>query len=112
MIYKNEKWFLDNWDNIFPKLLEKVIQFGYDKNEFLLDCDYKSDGKNLINNQIKNGIRWYKLLDESEPDTDYFILDEESRPQIDEFQYNDYLEMQEFRKSHPKNKQNLILKIK
>ena len=94
MIYKNEKWFLDNWDNIFPVLLEKVIQFGYDKNEFLLDCDYKSDGKNLINNQIKNGIRWYKLLDESEPDTDYFILDEESRPQIDEFQYNDYLEMQ------------------
>ena len=112
MIYKNEKWFLDNWDNIFPKLLEKVIQFGYDKNEFLLDCDYKSDGKKFNKQMIKNGIRWYKLLDESEPDTDYFILDEDDRPQIDESIYNDYLEMQEFRKAHPKKQTESNIKNK
>ncbi len=33
MIYKNEKWIIDNWDNIFPDLLDKVIQFGYDSQE-------------------------------------------------------------------------------
>jgi hypothetical protein len=30
------KWIIDNWNTIFNDLLEKVIQFGYDKNEFLL----------------------------------------------------------------------------
>lgn len=44
MIYKNEKWIIDNWDNIFPDLLDKVIQFGYDKEQFLADCDYRLDG--------------------------------------------------------------------
>ncbi len=61
MIYKNEKWIIDNWqsdfshqpcftrDNIFPNLLDKVIQFGYDKEQFLADYNYKLDGKNIIN---------------------------------------------------------------
>lgn len=28
MIYKDEKWIIDNWDTIYPELLSKVIQFG------------------------------------------------------------------------------------
>jgi hypothetical protein len=60
MIYKNEKWFLDNWDNIYPELLEKIIQFGYDKNSFLADCGYRIGDIRFNKQMIKNGIRWYK----------------------------------------------------
>ena len=102
MIYKNEKWIIDNWDNIFSDLLDKVIQFGYDKEQFLADCNYKLDGKKYNKQMIKNGIRWYKLLSGDEPDIDYFTLDPEDRPEIDDDTYNDYVEMQEFRKKHPK----------
>ena len=112
MIYKNEKWIIDNWDTIFPVLLEKVVQFGYDKNEFLKDCDYKLDGKKFNKQMIKNGMRWYKLLYGEEPDVEYFELDENDRPEIDEETYNDYLEMQEFRKKHPKKETELNLKNK
>ena len=102
MIYKDEKWFLDNWDNIFPTLLEKVIKFGYDKNEFLKDCGYCIGGKKFNSQMIRNGIRWYKLLDSDESDVEYFTLEPENRPIIDENTYKDYMEMQEFRKKHSK----------
>ena len=112
MIYKEEKWFLDNWDNIFPELLEKVVQFGYDKNEFLSDCDYKLDGKRFNKQMIKNGMRWYKLLCGDEPDVEYFTLDEEERPEIDQETYNNYLEMYNFRKKHPKKETESNIKNK
>ena len=102
MIYRDEKWFLDNWDNIFPMLLEKVVQFGYDKEQFLRDCNYSTGGKKFNVQMIRNAMRWYKLLDNEEADIEYFELDEEDRPEIDEQTLNDYLEMQEFRKKHPK----------
>ena len=102
MIYKDEKWFLDNWDNIFPELLDKVIQFGYDKNDFLKDCGYKIASTKFNKQMIRNGMRWYKLLDLDESDIEYFELDPEDRPFIDEETYQDYLEMYNFRKSHPK----------
>jgi len=102
MIYKNEKWIIDNWDTIFPELLEKVIQFGYDKEQFLRDCDYKTDGKKFNQQMIKNGMRWYKLLSGEELDVEYFELEPKDRPVIDKETYQDYLEMQEFRKKHPK----------
>jgi hypothetical protein len=102
MIYRDEKWFLDNWDNIFPILLEKVIHFGYDKEQFLKDCNYNADGKKFNKQMIRNAMRWYKLLDNEEADIEYFGLDVEDRPKIDEQTLNDYLEMQEFRKKHPK----------
>jgi hypothetical protein len=114
MIYKNEKWIIDNWDNIFQDLLDKVIQFGYDKEQFLADCNYKLEGKKYNKQMIKNGIRWYKLLSDDEPDVDYFTLDPEDRPEIDDDTYNDYVEMQEFRKKHPKKEteNNIKNKIK
>ena len=112
MVYKNEKWIIDNWDNIFPELLEKVIQFGYDKEQFLSDCNYKFDGKKYSRQMIKNGIRWYKLLSDDEPDVDYFTLEPEDRPEIDDDTYNDYVEMQEFRKKHPKKETEVNIKNK
>lgn len=112
MIYKNEKWIIDNWDNIFPDLLDKVIQFGYDKEQFLADCNYKLNGKRYNKQMIKNGIRWYKLLSGDEPDVDYFTLDPEDRPEIDDDTYNDYVEMQEFRKKHPKKETESNIKNK
>jgi hypothetical protein len=112
MIYKNEKWIIDNWDNIFPDLLDKVVQFGYDKEQFLADCNYKLNGKTYNKQMIKNGIRWYKLLSEDEPDIDYFTLDPEDRPEIDDDTYNDYVEMQEFRKKHPKKVTEFNIKNK
>ena len=112
MIYKNEKWFLDNWDNIFPILLEKVIHFGYDKNDFLEECGYKIGDTRFNKQMIKNGIRWYKLLDDDEQDVEYFELEPEDRPEIDEQTYRDYLEMYNFRKSHPKKETELNIKNK
>ena len=112
MIYKNEKWIIDNWDAVFQNLLDKVIQFGYDKEQFLADCNYKLNGKKYNKEMIKNGIRWYKLLSEDEPDIDYFTLDPEDRPVIDDDTYNDYLEMQEFRKKHPKRETEVNIKNK
>ena len=112
MIYKNEKWIIDNWDSVFPDLLNKVIQFGYDKEQFLADCNYKLDGKKYNKQMIKNGIRWYKLLSGDEPDVDYFTLDPEDRPEIDDDTYNDYVEMQEFRKKHPKKETESNIKNK
>ena len=112
MIYKNEKWIIDNWDSVFPDLLDKVIQFGYDKEQFLADCNYKLDGKKYNKQMIKNGIRWYKLLSEDEPDVDYFTLNPEDRPEIDDDTYNDYVEMQEFRKKHPKKETESNIKNK
>jgi hypothetical protein len=112
MIYKNEKWIIDNWDNIFPDLLDKVIQFGYDKEQFLSDCDYRLDGKKFNKQMIKNGLRWYKLLSNDEPDVDYFMLSPEDRPEIDDDTYDDYLEMQKFRKSHPKKETEINIKNK
>jgi hypothetical protein len=99
-------------DNIFIDLLNKVIQFGYDKEQFLADCDYKLDGKKFNKQMIKNGIRWYKLLNDDEPDVDYFTLEPDDRPEIDNDTYNDYLEMQKFRKSHPKKETELHIKNK
>ena len=61
---------------------------------------------------IKNGIRWYKLLSGDEPDVDYFTLDPEDRPEIDDDTYNDYVEMQEFRKKHPKKETETNIKNK
>ena len=112
MIYKDEKWFLDNWDNIYPILLDKVIQFGYDKEQFLRDCDYTSDGRKFNKQMIKNAMRWYKLLDIDAPDIEYFELDEDNRPSIDEETYNDYLEMQEFRKKHPQKSTEINIRNK
>ena len=112
MIYKDEKWFLDNWENIYPILLEKVIHFGYDKNEFLKDCDYKIANTKFNKQMIRNGIRWYKLLDSDESDIEYFELDPEDRPEIDKETYQDYLEMYNFRKSHPKKETETNIKNK
>ncbi len=112
MIYKDEKWFLDNWDNIYPILLEKIIQFGYNKNDFLKDCGYKIGDDKYNKQMIKNGMRWYKLLDADEPDVEYFETDPEERPQIDKETYNDYLEMYNFRKKHPRKTTELNIKNK
>ena len=114
MVYKDEKWFLDNWENIYPLLLEQIIQFGYDKNDFLKDCGYKVGDIRYNKQMIKNGLRWYKLLDGDEADIEYFELDPDERPQIDQETYNDYLEMYNFRKKHPKKQteKNIKEKIK
>ena len=112
MIYKDEKWIIDNWETIFNELLEKVIQFGYSKEEFLLDCDYKIGNKKYNKQIIKNGMRWFKLLDESKPDVDYFELEPEDRPEIDYKTYQDYLDMQEFRAKHPKKETETHIKNK
>jgi hypothetical protein len=79
------------WDNIFPDLLDKVIQFGYDKNEFLSDCGFCVGGKRFNKQMIKNGLRWYKLLDSDESDIEYFTLDPDDRPELDDSTYNDYV---------------------
>lgn len=112
MIYKDEKWFLDNWENIYPRLLEKLIQFGYDKNEFMKECGYKIGGMKYNKDIIKNGMRWYKLLDGDESDIEYFEMDPEERPEIDEETYNDYLEMYNFRKRHQKKETEKHIKDK
>ena len=78
-------------DNIFPELLEKVIRFGYDKNEFLSDCAYCVGGKRFNKQMIKNGMRWYRLLSGDEPDVEYFTLDPDDRPVLDDDIYNDYV---------------------
>ncbi len=49
---------------------------------------------------IKNGLRWYKLLDDDSPDVDYFELEPDDRPEIDETTYNEYYEMYQFRQRH------------
>ena len=43
---------------------------------------------------------------------DYFTLDPEDRPEIDDDTYNDYVEMQEFRKKHPKKETESNIKNK
>ncbi len=112
MIYKDEKWFLDNWDNIYPILLEKIIQFGYNKNDFLKECTYKVNDIHFNKQMIKNGMRWYKLFDEDCPDVEYFETAPDERPQIDQQTYNDYLEMYNFRKRHPRKTTELNIKNK
>ena len=57
-------------------------------------------------------MRWYKLLDEDEEDIEYFNFEPEDRPKIDQNTYNDYLEMQEFRKAHPKKQTETNIKNK
>ena len=61
---------------------------------------------------IRNAMRWYKLLDTNAPDIEYFELDKEDRPEIDDKTYNDYLEMQEFRKKHPQKQTESNVKNK
>jgi len=63
---------------------------------------------------IKNGLRWYKLLDGDEDDVEYFQMEPEDRHEIDEETYQDYLEMYNFRKRHPKKQteKNIKEKIK
>jgi hypothetical protein len=112
MIYRDEKWLLENWDTVYPELLNKVIQFGYDKNEFLKDCGYKVGDTRYNQQMIKNGMKWYKLLDDATPDVDYFELEENDRPKIDEQTYNEYLEMYKFRQRHPKNERESNIKNK
>ena len=112
MIYRDEKWFLDNWDNIYHELLEQIIQFGYDKNDFFNDCGYKVGDIRYNKQMIKNGLRWYKLLDGDEDDVEYFQLDPDDRPEIDQETYNDYVEMYNFRKKHPKKQTEKHIKEK
>lgn len=57
-------------------------------------------------------MKWYKLLDDETPDIDYFELDEDDRPEIDEQTYNEYLEMFEFRKRHPRIERESSIKNK
>jgi hypothetical protein len=112
MVYKDEKWLLENWDTIYPELLSKVIQFGYDKNEFLKDCGYRIGDTRYNQQMIKNGLRWYKLLDDETPDVDYFELEPDDRPEIDETTYNEYYEMYQFRQRHPRKDREPNIKNK
>ena len=112
MVYKDEKWLLDNWTSIFNDLLAKVIQFGYDKEEFLSDCNYKIDNNKYNEEMIKKGMRWFKLLDDYEPDVEYFSLEPEDRPQIQRELLIEYEEMIKFRKAHPKKETTETLKNK
>ena len=61
---------------------------------------------------IKNGLRWYKLLDGDEDDVEYFQLDPDDRPEIDQETYNDYVEMYNFRKKHTKKQTEKHIKEK
>jgi hypothetical protein len=92
--------------------LDKVVLFGYNKKQFLHDCNYNIDGKRFNKQMIHNAMRWYKLLDNEETYIKYFELDEEDKPEIDEQTYNDYLEMLEFRKNILKNLPSSLLKTK
>jgi hypothetical protein len=112
MVYKDEKWLLDNWESIYPILLEKIIQFGYDKNEFMKDCGYKIGNIRYNKQTIKNGMRWFKLLDGDDEDIEYFTKEPDERPQIDDETYQDYLEMYNFRKRHDKKQTELNIKNK
>jgi hypothetical protein len=69
-------------------------------------------GKRFNKQMIKNGLRWYKLLDSDESDIEYFTLDPDDRPELDDDTYNDYVEMQEFRKKHPKKETESNIKNK
>lgn len=110
MVYKNEKWLLDNWNTIFNNLLEKVIKFGYDKDEFLKDCDFTIGNIKYNREMIKRSMRWYKLLDDYQPDIEYFELDIDERPQISAELQKEYEEMYKFRKKHPKKETEILFK--
>ena len=110
MIYKDKKWFLDNWNSIFNELLIKVIQFGYDKEEFLYDCDFKVGTSKYNEEMIKKGMRWFKLLDDYEPDVEYFEMDVEDRPKIELELLKEYEDMRIFRQSHPKKETEEAIK--
>jgi hypothetical protein len=110
MVYKNEKWLLDNWNTIFNNLLEKVIKFGYDKDEFLRDCDFTVENIKYNKEMIKKSMKWFKLLDDYQPDIEYFELDIDDRPKISEELQKEYEEMYQFRKKHPKKETENILK--
>ena len=88
----------------------QVIQFGYDKEEFLSDCNYKIGNNKYNEEMIKKGMRWFKLLDDYEPDVEYFALEPEDRPIIELKLLIEYEEMIKFRKAHPKKETEETLK--
>ena len=112
MIYKDKNWLLDNWNSIFNDLLAKVIQFGYDKEEFLSDCDFRIENNKYNEEMIKKGMRWFKLLDDYEPDVEYFSMDLKDRPEISKEILKEYEEMIKFRKAHPKKETEITIKNK
>ena len=109
MIFNNEKWILENYDNIYPNLISKFIEFGYDKEEaskyFFENGKINQTGMNVIN----NGMKWIKLIDEYATHLEYNENNED---------YNlskipdGIIEMIEFRKKHKKEDFDKNLKIK
>jgi chromosome segregation ATPase len=56
MKYKDEKWILDNWNTVYNELLNQITKFGYDKEQFMEECNEKGKLKGI--DIIKNGMRW------------------------------------------------------
>ena len=102
MIYYNNKWILENYNNIYPSFLSRLIEFGYIKEEELykLNLEGKVNGFDIIN----NGMRWIKLLDNEEGDSN-----SDSNSDNDS-NNNNNIKMKKFKKKH--NKEDIEKNIK
>jgi hypothetical protein len=105
MIYYNNKWILENYNNIYPSFLSRLIEFGYIKEEELykLHLEGKVNGFDIIN----NGMRWIKLLDNEEEDSN---SDSNSYNDSDNDSSNNNIKMKKFKKKH--NKEDVDKNIK
>lgn len=102
MIYYNNEWKLENYNNIFPSFISRLIEFGYIKEEelFKLNKEGKVNGFEIIT----NGMRWIKLLDNFYEDS---ISDSDSNS-------SKLSSMNKFKKKHKKDEieKNVKNKIK
>ena len=76
------------------------------------DCGYKIGNIRYNKQTIKNGMRWFKLLDGDNEDVEYFETEPDERPIIDKETFQDYLEMYNFRKRHDKKQTESNIKNK
>ena len=71
MLYKNNKWILEKFENIYPEFISKMIEFGYSKEEVMQNFFEKGKLNKAGLEVIKNGMRWIRLIDENAEHYEY-----------------------------------------
>ena len=85
MIYNNKRWILENYDNLYPNFISRILEFGYTKEKFMDECFENGKLNQTGIDIIKNKMQWIRLID------DY------TEEEIDED-----IKMKEFREKHDK----------
>jgi hypothetical protein len=64
MIYNNKRWILENYDNLYPNFISRILEFGYTKEKFMDECFENGKLNQTGIDIIKQKMQWIRLIDD------------------------------------------------